>query len=413
MYTYVSATVLGRSPGAQWVEKDLQQMPLYVIFNSYFGVYLTLTIPAQTDPLYVNLELLRPELSAVPDTLAVWLNAIGNRTLPTVEEIPSSQVAYATFSDAFKAAYKVDTPRPGDNVPIYFPPTDTTTALMTRPRYDTDLRLIDQYCLVSINGYFHRTASDQGSTYIYDGLTTMRKTRDNHVGILSFKDVGALTKIRLTPEQIYKQAAGSDLKTRTYFHIPQDITGKAVFLVLGGYLVFPEAGIFWPTGPKTFALNFGMLPLVERYLESRHHLDLSSLNLTVNPQMPDLVNISELFSDEVLTAYLTLSQSFLVIVDAPSLFTQRLYLRRGAAPTMFVAFEEPRYPLILNNGQVAEYWSVKEDGQWSITVRDSFLRYRPYMTTTGEDVVNITEQTLPARQYYRSRGYFLEIGTYN
>ena len=421
MYTYVTSYVLGHSPGSQWIEKDLSELPLYAVFNNYSDIYLVLNVPYQENAIYAHLGSMRSRLSAVQSTLVNWLIDIGNMTLPLVSEIPVYNVVRATYGDAFQTGYKMDKPKRGVNVPSYFPVSDTSTSVLTRPNYETDMTLIDDYCLVTINGFVHRTASSNDVSYVYNGLDSLSKGKDNHVGILSFLNVGKLTKVQIPLANIYGQHDGSSLNTRCYFNLNNillnnvsttiDTTGKSVILVLGGYLVFPQDNVFWRTGPSTFCINFTLLPLVDRYYESHKYINLSSLGVEVNGISPDVINVGKLFSDASIKSYLTLSQSFLVIVDTPNLETTRHYIRRGG-PGMFTAYDNPVYPLIIGFGRMAEYWKVREDGQYSINVKDSYIRNKTFNLTPGDNLNNVNGNNIPTNTVEKSRGFFLEISSY-
>lgn len=414
MYSYISAIVLDRSPSAQYQPAELATTPLYVIFNSYREIYITVHHSSLPDDLYINLTLLRSELSSNASTLQDWLVAIGNRSLPVIAALPSTTLKYASYRNAIQAGYHLDLPKPGVNVPSYFPTNyQTTMAIMTRPRFETDMTLIDRYCLVSVNGFFHKTASDNATTYLYDAQSTLRKSRDNHVGIVSLKDIGELTKFSLTNDSIAPQGVGSPLKERTYITLPTDLTNKTTILVLGGYLVFPQENVFWQTSNNSFALNFGMIPLLERYFESRNYLDLSGLGLSIDPEAPDKIDPVELYSDRVLLNYLTMTQTFLVIVDSSVLFANRKYPSQSQIPSLYTTYQEPRYPLVLNFGRCAEYWSVRDGDRWSLSVQDTFLKHGVYGTTGGEPIVNLTDRLIPSSPFHISSPYFLEIGGYH
>jgi hypothetical protein len=233
-------------------------------------------------------------------------------------------------------------------------------------------------------------------TYFSD-LITVIKNYNSFAGI-----------INTTPSY----TSTSNLKARTYFKLDANITNKTVLLVIGGYLIFPEPNIFWQTGDNSFALNVGMLPMVERYFESNIYLDLSELGLSSEASQPDIINVDELLSDEVLTKWFTMSQSFFVIVDTPNLFTNKIFLKTANMPGMFTSYQEPTYPLMVNYGKVAEYWKVEEDDFWSVNVQDSYFRNFVISTAPLSTLVAATPKLIPSNTYNNSKGYLLEIGSY-
>ena len=413
MYSYVDSVSLSRSIGSQWQHVDLSNIIVYDIFANYSRVYLILSHPALVDNVNVDLEILRLEFSSYSGTLAELLVLLGDRSLETVAVIPTTAIKFAKYSDAVRSGYKIHTTIIGASLPDNYPETDKHDLAITRPNTTTDMELIQSHCLVSVNGYFHATDTDGVKAYVYKGADTMRKSRVNHLGILSFLDVGALTKIPLLPANIVGQTESAPLKDRIIFSITQDLTNKSFFLVLGGYLVFPHPNVFWRNGEKTFALDLNMLPYLERLYESKHYMDLTALGLSSFPINPDLIDLEEVWSDAILKNYLTLSQSFLVLVDTPNLLTNNIYLRHSDLPGMFTAYQDPVYPLIVNYGKAVEYWKTREDNHWSVTVQDSFLRNFVLSQQSIAQLPYMNGNLIPQKPYWNSRGYLLEISGFN
>ena len=409
MYSFVNAVCLSRSIGSQWHEVDLSEILMFDIFTTYSKVYLTLTNPNIINEVFVDLDTQRTEFSSYQGTLSEWLVTLANRTLPIVESIPSTIVKSAKYSDAIRSGYKVNLTKIGVVTPDNYPADELHDLVLTRPQYSTDLSLIHSHCLVSVNGYYHMTDTDEHKAYVYNGADAMRRSKVNHVGILSFLDIGALQKIKIDPNQIYPQSLNAPLSQRLYFDVTQDLTNKSVILILGGYLVFPSEGVFWQSGDRTFALDINEIPYPQRIYESSKYLDLSSLGLTDLHINPEAINTAELYSDAVLKRYLTMSQSFLVIVDKPNLVTNKIHIRHSHLPGMFTAYQDPTLPLIVNFGKVAEYWKTFEDGYWSVTVEDSFFRQFVLSQQPIYYMQTLNGNVLPHQPFWHSHGHLLEI----
>jgi hypothetical protein len=412
MYSYVRAACTARSMGAQWEVKDLSNILVFDIYSNYSKIILELSNPYLPSNVYVDMDSLKAKYSSYNGTLADLLVEIGNTTLQTVSTFPTTTIKYVRYADAFMAGYKIDKTIVGKQLPAGYPADLLVDLKMNRPDYNTDMKLLHDYCMVSVNGFYHRTDADDNYAYVYDGGTSTLKNKQNHIGILSFLDIGKLTKQPIQEQNILTSYDDTPLSKRCVLWSDTDLTGKSFFLVLGGYMIFPEDNVVWQSGDHLISLNFSAMPLLERYFESNLCLDLSSLGLSQSSVNENMISSEEFFSDAVLKKYLMLSQSFLVIVDTENIFTNKMFIRNSNLPGMFTAYQDPSYPLIVNYGKVAEYWKVKEDGQWSVSVRDSFLRN---FVLTYEDIKqlpNVTDQRLPGRTFYNSRGFLLEIGSY-
>ncbi len=413
MYVYVKAVCLSRSVGSQWETVDLKDKLVISIFDTYSQIYLELSNTVLTDNVFVDFNTLRKEFSGSELTLEGLLSFLGDRTLEYVSALPTTEVKYVKYSDAFRAEYKVEPCKAGYVMPDNYPNENFNDLKVFRPKYTTDVTKLHSHCLLSVNGYYHWTEADAKTTYVIDGAKSMRMSRLNHMGVLSFNDVGSLTKVKLDPTKIVGADGTTPLKNKVYFTIEEDLTDKSIFMVLGGYLVFQEFGIFWQSGDKTFTLDLNRLPYVERIYESKRTIDLSSLELSEDDINPDLINLAQVKSDEVIRKYMTLNQSFLVIVDKPRLSLNKINIKHCNLPGMFTAYQDPVYPLIVNYGRVAEYWKTFEDGYWSVNVQDSYMRNYVLSEQSETFLTNVNSNLVPNKPYVNSRGYLLEIAGYS
>lgn len=413
MYSLVSALTLENTTDAQYTVTDVSNTPINLLYSLYSEIYLTLSNPYLASNVFVNMEDVRAQLAGYSGLISQWLGNIGNMTLPTIDQLPSAGVLYARYSDATRAAYKFDLNKVGFQIPLNYPSALLPDLKISRPGYGTDLTLINKNCLTTVNGFLHPTDSDGTTSYILSGAQTMRRSNNNNVGILSFLDIGTVQTLPIDTTQIYADASntGSTLAHKTYLYLNQPIAGKTVMLSLGGYLVPPQENLFYQVGNNTFCLHTSALPLLERYFESSPYIDLSSLGLDPYPYGPTAINAPQFLSDAVLTKYLQLPQSFWIIVDTPRLIFTPQYIEASKLPGSFISGTMPNNPLIVGYGRMAEYWSVYEDGQYSLHVDNSFLLNYSFSTNPVGNTGNVNSATLPWRPYVQSPGYTLLIHT--
>lgn len=414
MYTYIRAVAISRSTGSQWESVDIAQLRLTDLFRRYRGCVIELSNPVLPGHVYFDILTFIEELSASTRTLSQFFLDIGNRTLPTVDTLPSSRIVYAKYSDAIQAGYKINPINIGQS-PIDNELFDNCDDLkITKRQPPTDMRLLHSHCLITVNGYFHQTDADlQGNeAYVIDGAKSMKKSRLNQLGILSFLDIGSLEKVQITDDMITALEVDGGLKNRAHFTLNRDLTNKTVLLVLGGYLLFQQDSIFWQTGEKSFTISINSMPFLERFYESNLYLNFETLNLTSNISDSSAVNRDEFFSDAVLRRYFTLSQSFFVIIDTPSLLTNKYTLHHCYMPGMFTAYQEPVSPLFVNYGKVADYWKLEEETHWSVTITDTFFKNFVISYENKLYTPTLISQLTPGKTSYVSHGYLLEIGAY-
>lgn len=411
MYAYEKALTVGKDLGARWKETDISILRICDIFNTYRKVYVTLSNIFLTDLVTIDLDTLRSEFLISELTFNEVLIDIGSRTLDTVNLTTDITTKYAVWSDAFRANYKITPQNIYASSTSEMPLSEKTSLRIERDRPVTDMELFYRSCLVSVNGFFHRTDFDTEAVYAIDGAKSLFKSKQNQIGFLSFNNIGAIEQVPITTDMIFPQSVSTPLKDKTIIKLNKNIENKTVIMVLGGYLLFCNNKSLVQFNDDSFLLSFNTIPLLERYFESIPYLNLDSLGLPKSTDNDSLINVEEFFSDEVLIKYLTLPQSYFVIVDTPTLFTNKIYLRSSKLPGMFTSYTEPKYPLIVNNGRIAEYWKTHEDGHWAVNVYDSYLKNNVFSTKPESQLEVIGDSRIPLLTNYNSRGFLLEIGS--
>lgn len=410
MYSLVKANALPNRSASQWVSPSLGDELVINLFLNYKKIILTLNLAGVE--VFVDMEQLRDEYATYGNTLNVLLQVLSNRTLDTLASLPNQKVSYIKYGDMHRALYKTRLAKRGFILPENYPREALPDIALTRPDFDTDLSLIHTHALVSVNGFYHMTDTDGEVAYIVDGGISSRICNHNHFGLTSFLDIGAITKVKLDPSRITHRP-NETLKDKIVFSIDEDLTNKSVILILGGVMVLPQENVFYQTGDKSFELDINQLPYLERLFEAKHYIDLAPLELTQSELSERLINLNEVYSDTVLKRYLTLSQSFLVIVDTPTLFSNKITIRQMQSPGIFSAYQDPTYPLIVGHGRLGEYWKVEEDGVWSVTVLDSYYRNYVHTLQARNTLENITDQLSCQQPYHYSQGVLLELGAYS
>lgn len=407
MYTLVSAIAKPLNPGGRWANVAIGDVPLEQIFATYSHVYTILSnpfLPTQVCLDFANIT----QYSGLNLTFNQWLASIGPMTLPTSNTLPQINTRYAQYADAFHAGYTITPVHPTAAPDAAMPAGDKTWLKLTRA--NTDYSLFYKSCLVNVNGFFHATDMDSTGVYVQDGMRSQQLCGQNQIGLLSFNGIGSLTCVPITSSMLYKANAGDLYQNRCYVDLGQDVSQKTVMLVLGGYLHVLDSRTFFRVAASRFCISFQNLPLFERYYESSPYIDLSSLNLPTTPVNAKQIGVSDLLSDATLTAYLTLSQSFFVILDNTDIFVDKQGIHTTRIPGMYIAYTPPLYPMVVGFGRLANYWYTYEDGQYSLTTGDAFLPNPVYRTVNPYVQTCISDNRIPENPGQNSPAYFLQIG---
>ena len=107
MYTATHAIGVRLGIGKQWESIKLEDWGLAGLFSTFRRVQVTLSLPSNSAPLYLDLETLRTAHASDPSSLQVVLNQLGNAALPTTPTGLVIKKRTARFRDAFRAGYTV------------------------------------------------------------------------------------------------------------------------------------------------------------------------------------------------------------------------------------------------------------------------------------------------------------------
>jgi hypothetical protein len=408
-YQFVSAIAKPFNGDGHWVNANIGNVPFNQIFSTYSRTLITLSNNFLTSNVGFDLEQLRETHSGLTTTFNQFLIDNANAALATTTTLPELRTRYVKYADLFKTNYKIQPTTP-------FAPPDTDHVLQDKTWLHLSKPSIDysdfyNYCLVNVNGFFHLTDFDTSGVYVKDGMKSKFISGKAEIGALDFTDIGKLTFIPITESMVYKQTPDQVFKNACFVDIDVSTKDKTVALVLGGYLHVLDSVTFKQIGDTLFHIDFSNLPLLERYYESRKYIDLSSLSLETTNRNDSLVGMQELYSDAVLLKYLTLSQSFFVIIDNLDMFVRRDYLHATPAPNKYISYTKPEFPIVTGFGKITNFWSVYEDKQWSIACSDSFYNNYLFNTVKLEDQPTASNARVPEAPVTNSKAFFLKIGS--
>jgi len=413
MYTYVDTLAVEKSVGSTWNHYDTKNVMLRQVYGR-FSKAIVIVHDSYTDKeMYVNMMYYVTTLATSEQTVGEWLADMNGLPLNTVPELPNADYKYAEYANAVLHGYKIMPAWLGRYVPDNYPVADMPDLRLTRPRLPTNMELLHTHCLLSVNGYFHQTDATEDEAYIIQGGTTATMMRCSHTGILSFMGIGAVKKHPWRKEQIIPLNPDGKLKDGMLLRTDVDLTNKSVFMVLGGYIVPPQEGVFYQNGDQTFVFQLKGIPYVQRYFNSYKELDMSSMNVIreTNGVDAEAINQESLWSDEVITQFMMLSQSFLVVVDSPEIFFEHFNVRVSNLPGFLTSYQEPKWPLIMGYGKHVEYSKVKEYRWWALRVQDPYYKHFAFNSAILPTLKTISDNLMPYNQaYFRTTGYLLKIG---
>lgn len=408
MYQLVSAIVKPLTGNKRWVSLDISAISLMTLYNTYSEIIATLSNSALTNNVSLYLSAIRGQAGGEEITFPQFLTNNGNLALPTVNGTPTLTTTYAHYADAFRAGYTMTPVDSLASIDSNIPTSDKTWLLMTKA--GVDYNQFYQYCLVTVNGFYHRTDAGPSGGYVVDGNKSRQLSNRNGIGVYSFSQIGSLSFIPITPQMIYKQDPTQNLRDRCFINTGIDLSNKTVMLVLGGYLHIFDNKTFYPISPSCFAINFNSISYLDRFYESKDFIDMSSLGLEVNPKNKDQISLVELFSDSVITAYCSLSQSFFVVIDNQDIFIEYEPLHASGLPGMYIGYTPPSFPVTTQQGKHPNYWDVLDGGQWAINIDDSLWKNYVYYKSNLSNANGISNVEQSSTIVKNPPAWFFKIG---
>lgn len=409
MYTYVRAIAQKNEADAHWEETDLSQMLLIDIAKNYTGAYVVLSHPLVIGDL--TLDMFHPSvpLQSYQGTVELFLTANGDGALPTVEGEPIIEKNHAVYGDALGADFRIirsDFTK-GDNgetLPDALRPHATL-----RHEDDADYLAMHKRMLANVNGFYHLTTANSKGFHIVDANKTRRKSKKNYVGLFSFGPIGQISLEPITEDMVSFERDSQDRIVNVHVKCASEMCGKKAFIVIGGYLSWPDGERINVNTPGVMSVAVRRYPWAERYFESFETIDMPGINLPKVDHNPGFVVRDYFYSEEFLKAYFTLSQSFIVVVDTPSMIYEREYPERDNVPFTYFTYRRPRYPLVVASGKHEVYWSQEEAGAWVLRGYDGKRKHYMMQTTPEQDRPCFDDGLYGGNPEDFTEAYFLKI----
>jgi len=409
MYTLVQAIAKPIGGGGRWTTIELGEMLLPVVFSTYDRILVTLANSYLSRYVGLDLAELRAEYGSQDITFNAVLASIGDAALPTTDTLPLLRTRIALYNDAFEAGYKVQAVHPSAAPDTPMPASERTWLLLTRP--ETNYNHCYESFLVSVNGFIHATDASNDGLYVKEGMKSQQLSGKAELGIMSFRQLGKLRFVPITSDMVYRQDVNQQFKDRVHVDLGEDVGDKTVMLVLGGYLHVLDNRTFYRVSESGFAVVFNNLPYIDRFLNSRHYIDLSSMNVEISTDNPSHFAVDDLLSDAAIQAYLTLSQSFFVVLDNPDIFVERTLLQGSKLPGLYVSDIAPIYPLVDELGKMVNFGYQYETGQYSVTTTDAYRHDYNYRTVESRKALSLGDNRNPVRPLTNGDLHYLQIGT--
>lgn len=320
MYTLVTAVLKERNTNKPWSEVDLEQVTVNDFKNNYISGYVVLTNRSLAGEHIVDyMTFLTGNLPQplINITFPQWLALIGNRILPVITE-PNFSYGEAWYSDAIKAGWRIERAHPISPYTDNYTQADLTDGLMVKPSVSMDV--FGEYILTTQNGLLHYSYPTDKGLKVKDLTKSFYSSNKQNVGVMSFTDIGKVTQIPINLANLIPVDPTDNMMREFHIDTNMDLTNKTVWVSIGGYLHTDIEEVFVVNRETGLVgVDLKKVDIPRRIAHSSTLIDLSSLGVFMEDWSPTLFDLKELKSRAVMQRYLTLSQSFVIVIDTQSI----------------------------------------------------------------------------------------------
>lgn len=384
MYRFVSSYLKPRGAANTYENIDISLQTIEYIQRQYIDGYIELSNPTLTDNIFITIQEFR-ELKLphrLNQTFEYWLAYIKNATIYGTEDRPNYTTSLVRARNIIQAGYSfnlckrtLDPEAPiaiGDMNDLYI------------YRFGVPLETLRKRSLVTINGYMHPHVPYYDGIAVVGGGSQHKLIGELTVGLLSFSKVADLQMVPITEDKITRYQPGVPYSNKVVLDLGRDLRNKSVIVVIGGFplissplvsIVGDESGVI-TIDTRTF-------DVVRHVNNSIGDINLESCGLVTPDPIKGIppLSASYLRSDIFMLKYLTLPQSFIVVVDTPTLVVEKTTVPPTGLPSRHISMFEPNLPIMDSDGRVLEYWISPQNGPYIIMSRDNYYKQYLYETT--------------------------------
>ena len=282
---------------------------------------------------------------------------------------------------------------------------------VTRPNTTTDLALLHNKCLLTVNGFICPTQYSAGRLYIPNATKSLMKSRANHIGILSFNKLSSNLIKRPITETMVSSEAPFNLYEKAIITFDEDI--QSPILIIAGYMVFENPEFFYRVSNRSFVLRLDRLNYIEKLYELQRSRNIfEELEIPTSINNDSLIDAGVARSNETITKFLSLFNSFLVDIPVDNLHTNKIYLEHSNVPGNFRTEREPDMPILIGYGKIGEYYVKKNnDTKFTVYLNDAYYNQHLISNKSFTDIELYNDHRVVDDTYRLSQAFFLDIYT--
>ena len=412
MYKLVSTFLKPKGISNTYQNIDISLMTVGFIQDNFLDGYIELSNVNLDDNVFLTIQDFR-QINLpyrLDQTFEYWLSFIGNKTILNVTETrPNYVSAIVKARNAMQSDFKIkyvdrryDPDKPmaiGAQNDLY----------LSKPYVDK--HILQRRMLTTVNGYLHPTVPYQDGVAVVGGGSLVKTIGDINVGILSFASVGDLTMKAITNENLFSYKGGIPLSEKCIVSLDTSLIGKSVIVVIAGYPIIGSDIVSIASDEQGILnINTRRFDIVTHLNRQLGKINLESLGILNNGDIHSLRPMSKqaILSDLITRKYLTLPQSFVIIVDTPELTIERIPVVSSGIRDVHINLSEPNLPIIDSYGRIVEYWVSPENNVYSIITANDYYKTFNY-ETVETNIIDTHNLVMPVGGYQQHSLEYLRM----
>lgn len=199
-----------------------------------------------------------------------------------------------------------------------------------------DYRKLNDYSLFTLNGVFYRGFGRSDGLYLLGaGLDYIGHKQDLRAGALNFEKLGKITTIPITTANLIEQDSPGPKRYRVKV-TETSLDNKTVWIVINGQLVV-DSEMLHRVSDNHMAINPIAFDPMNHYQVFKHYCR--------TPVLKDMTKFDRYKKEALL-----MHNSFLVVIDNPTLGVETVPLATHLFPNVLHTEERFQHPVVLDNG---------------------------------------------------------------
>lgn len=400
MYTYKYSVGRYRNyrPGYHIVDiADYSVADLEKLFDL---LYIVIDDSMFKDKVCITLQDYRLDFAKNPTlTIQKWLDTKVNDVLTLSDVMPGDKYRYVKLERIFTYGY-FHYPA---NINLANDRQDLLTSdgapdiRIEQYRYQNiDYNHINDYALFQVNGVFTRSVGRKDGIYLLGaGLDYIKNRKDLRIGALNFQKIGKIKTIPITKDILQEVSTTSN--KRWEIKVTDDLSAKTIYVVVNGQLLVDNS-ITYKVADNRIAIDLTSFDVIHHYFNYQHY--------TRTPKLTNLTKF-DTYKQQALLA----DNSFIVLIDNPSVGVDVSPMTTFHYPTVLHTEEKFQHPLVVDNGMFpVPYIRTYGIGQrlWSHDLR-IYNKYPTLTTGTLDGNVVPNDTVNPGNPGALMKGWMFKI----